>query len=273
MPRVKVNGAEIYYEEAGKGPTIILSPGGLQGLLESYRTVIAGLAENHRVVAYDRRFGGQSISPMVVQTWDLNCGDLLGLMDALGVEKAYLGGGSFGPGISLGCAVRHPNRVSGVVASNVAGGVICDAYLAAKLFRGLDLGLTMGMKSVADAFDRDDRCAPFAPEQVVRDGKLRDSFEKMDSEDFAQVMRDTIRGLFDGPYVSMGMTEDMLRSVEAPTLVMPGHDDVHPREVAEAIHRLIPNAGWAEVLPHSEVPGEYIRRVGQFVAEVEAGKK
>jgi hypothetical protein len=35
MPRAKVNGAEIYYEEAGSGPSMILSPGGLQGVLES----------------------------------------------------------------------------------------------------------------------------------------------------------------------------------------------------------------------------------------------
>lgn len=28
MPRAKVNGAELYYEEAGSGPPLILSPGG-----------------------------------------------------------------------------------------------------------------------------------------------------------------------------------------------------------------------------------------------------
>ena len=70
MPRAKVNGAEIYYEEAGSGPAMILSPGGLQGVLESYQPVLEGLAHEHRVIAYDRRFGGQSKSPMVVQTWD-----------------------------------------------------------------------------------------------------------------------------------------------------------------------------------------------------------
>jgi hypothetical protein len=33
MPRAKVNGAEIYYEEAGSGSPLLLSPGGLQGVL------------------------------------------------------------------------------------------------------------------------------------------------------------------------------------------------------------------------------------------------
>ena len=266
MPRVKVNGAEINYEEVGRGRAIILSPGGLQGNLEGYRPVIEGLALEHRVIAYDRRFGGQSRSPIVVQTWDLNCQDVLGLMDALGIESAYLGGGSFGPGIALGCAARYPDRVSGVFPSNLAGGIIVDTYLGAKLFKSMDLALSRGMKAVVDALDLADRCGPFVPEQVLYDPKLRESFEEMEPEDYAQVIRDTIRALFDGPYVSSGMTEEMLKGIRVPTLVMPGHDDVHPREIAESVHRLIPNSQWAEVPPHAEAPDKYVRRVVQFIA-------
>ena len=101
MPRAKVNGAEIYYEEAGSGPPLILSPGGLQGVLSSYQPVRTQLSQTHRVIVYDRRFGGQSTSPLVVQTWDLVCQDIIGLMDVLGIEQAHLGGGSFGAAIDL----------------------------------------------------------------------------------------------------------------------------------------------------------------------------
>ena len=140
MATANVNGAEIYYEESGSGPPIILSAGGLQGVASSYQPVIEGLSQEHRVVVYDRRFGGQSRSPMVVQTWDMVCDDVFGLMDTLGIERAYLGGGSFGAAISLGCAVRRPERVRAIFPSNIAGGVICDAYLAAKLFKSMDMG-------------------------------------------------------------------------------------------------------------------------------------
>src|ERR671933_1039258 len=135
MPRAQMNGAELYYEEAGSGPPVILSAGGLQGVLESYQPVLAGLSHGYRVIAYDRRFGGQSKSPMVVQTWDQACQDVVGLMDALGIDRAYLGGGSFGAAIALRCAARYPDRVRGIFPSNIAGGVICDAYLATKLYR------------------------------------------------------------------------------------------------------------------------------------------
>ena len=271
MPRAKVNGAEIYYEESGSGPPIILSPGNLNGLMEYFRPVIGGLSEEHRVVAYDRRFGGQSRSPIVVQTWDLVCQDVVGLMDALGIEQAYLGGGSFAPGISMGCAYGYPERVRAIFPSNIGGGIICQSRLTNKLFRSLEMALSQGMKAVVASIDRDDLYSPFVPDQVQHDPKFKVEMEAMDPEDFAQVMRDTVRALFDGPYVSCGMTKDMLKAIRRPTLVMPGHDDVHPRELAAQVHRLIPNSQWAEVPPHVEAPEKYVKRVLKFLSEVESG--
>lgn len=270
MPRSKVNGAEIYYEESGSGPPIILSAGGLQGALESYQPVLQELSHEHQVITYDRRFGGQSRSSLVVQTWEMVCQDVIGLMDALGIEQAYLGGGSFGAAISLRCAAGYPERVRAIFPSNLAGGVICNSYLATKLFKAMDLALNKGMKAVVKAFDRDDRFAPFVPEQAQRDPDFRKKLEVMAPEDFAQVMRDTIYALFDGPYPTLGMTEEMLKSIRTPTLIMPGNNDIHPRGVAELVHRLVPNSQWAEVPPHSEAPDKYVRRVLTFLAEVEA---
>ena len=43
-----------------------------------------------------------------------------------------------------------------------------------------------------------------------------------------------------------------------------------PRGVAQQVHRLIPNCQWAEVAPHSEAPGKYVRRVLEFLEQVEA---
>jgi pimeloyl-ACP methyl ester carboxylesterase len=92
----------------------------------------------------------------------------------------------------------------------------------------------------------------------------------MAPEDFAQVMRDTIYALFDGPFPTLGMTQEMLKGIRVPALVMPGSNDIHPWRVAEMVHRLVPNCQWAEIPPHSEEPAKYAQRVLQFLAEVEA---
>ena len=67
------------------------------------------------------------------------------------------------------------------------------------------------------------------------------------------------------------MTENALRGIQVPAMVMPGNNDVHPRHVAEMVHRLVRNCHWAEVGPHSEEPEKYVERVLQFLARVEAG--
>ena len=270
MATAKVNNAEIYYEETGSGPPIILSPGGLQGAASSYEPVIATLAQEHRVVVYDRRFGGQSRSPLVVQTWDMVCEDVFGLMDVLGIDQAYLGGGSFGAAISLGCAYRQPERVRAIFPSNIAGGLICDSYLTGKLFKSMEMATGDGISSVVEAFDTDDRFSPFSPEIAQTDQQYRSKLESMETADFAQVMRDTIYALFEGPFPTLGMTEKALGSIRTPAMVMPGNNDVHPRRVAEMVHRLVPNCQWAEVQPHSEEPAKYSERVLKFLAGVEA---
>ena len=270
MATARVNGAEIYYEESGSGAPIVLSPGGLQGVASSYQGVVEALSQEHRVVVYDRRFGGQSRSPLVVQTWDMVCDDVFGLMDGLSIDQAYLGGGSFGAAISLGCAFRRPQRVRAIFPSNIAGGVICDGYLTGKLFKSMDMAETKSISAVVDAFDPDDRFSPFSPEIAHTDSQYRKTLEAMSTEDFQQVMRDTIYALFDGPYPTLGMSEKALKRIQVPAMVMPGNNDVHPRRVAEMVHRLVPNCRWAEVRPHAEEPDQYTERVLEFLAAVEA---
>jgi len=76
--------------------------------------------------------------------------------------------------------------------------------------------------------------------------------------------------MFDGPYLTLGMNAKRLKGMRTPTLIMPGNNDIHPRRVAEQVHRLISNAHWAEVRPHTEEPDTYVHRVLQFLSEVEA---
>ena len=163
--------------------------------------------------------------------------------------------------------MRRPERVRAIFPSNIAGGVICDAYLAAKLFKSLDMAEKVGIGPIVDAFDPDDRFSPFSPELAQTDAEYRRNLESMRIEDFTQVMRDTIYALFGGPYKTLGMTEKALKSVSVPAMVMPGNNDIHPRELAQAVHKLVPNCRWAEVAPHNEEPEKYVERVLEFLSD------
>ncbi|MFZ0341647.1 MAG: alpha/beta hydrolase [Gaiellaceae bacterium] len=119
MPVVDVNGARLWYDEAGDGETILLVHGGLgdSGLWEP---VVPFLAERFRTIRTDLRFFGRSTGPAVSWSWH---DDVVGVLDELGVERAALVGLSMGGRIALDVALAHPERLWAVagVAPGLAG--------------------------------------------------------------------------------------------------------------------------------------------------------
>ncbi len=117
MPTVEVNGARLWYDEAGSGPALLLLHGGLgdSGLWEP---VVPFLADRFRVIRTDLRFFGRSAGPAAPWSW---VDDTVGVLDELGVERAALVGLSLGGRIALDVAVAHPSRLWALV--HVGAGV------------------------------------------------------------------------------------------------------------------------------------------------------
>ena len=111
MAVVDVNGARLWYDEAGSGPAVLLLHGGLgdSGLWEP---VVPFLAERFRTIRSDLRFFGRSVGPAVPWSWQ---DDALGVLDELGIERAALVGLSLGGKLALDIALAHPERLWAVV--------------------------------------------------------------------------------------------------------------------------------------------------------------
>ena len=111
MPVVDVNGARLWYDEAGSGPAVLLLHGGLgdSGLWEP---VVPFLAERFRTIRTDLRFYGRSTGPAMPWSWQ---DDAIGVLDALEVEQTALVGLSMGGKIALDIALAHPDRLWAVV--------------------------------------------------------------------------------------------------------------------------------------------------------------
>jgi pimeloyl-ACP methyl ester carboxylesterase len=113
------NGIRTNYLEAGSGDeTVLLIHGSGPGVTSyaNWRLVIPSLAENFHVIAPDMVGFGFSERPEGVDygldTW---ADQVVGLMDTLGIQKAHLIGNSFGGGIALRVATKHPDRVGKLV--------------------------------------------------------------------------------------------------------------------------------------------------------------
>jgi 3-oxoadipate enol-lactonase len=117
MSSVDVNGARLWYDEAGSGEAVLLLHGGLgdSGLWEP---VVPYLAERFRTIRTDLRFYGRSTGPAVPWSWQ---DDVIGVLDELGIERSALVGLSMGGRIALDVALAHPERVWAL--AHVAGGL------------------------------------------------------------------------------------------------------------------------------------------------------
>jgi pimeloyl-ACP methyl ester carboxylesterase len=101
----------------GEGPTVVLCHG-FPGLSYSWRQQLPALADaGWQAIAVDQRGYGRSDRPVEPMAYDANhvMQDMLGLLDALGHEKAVFVGHDFGAQQVCNLAVRHPSRVAGVV--------------------------------------------------------------------------------------------------------------------------------------------------------------
>lgn len=110
-------GVQLAVADSGEGPPVVL----LHGLTATRRYVVMGSRAlergGHRVIGYDARGHGSSSSapePGAYTYEDLGL-DLLGVLDAAGVERAVLAGASMGAHTALWLALKHPDRVSGLV--------------------------------------------------------------------------------------------------------------------------------------------------------------
>ena len=114
---IKANGINLAVYEAGSGPAIVLLHG-FPGLAFTWRHQIPALAAaGYRVIVPDLRGYGQSDRPKAVEDYDIVhlTGDLVGLLDALGVEKAIFMGHDWGGLLAWQMPLLHEARVAGVI--------------------------------------------------------------------------------------------------------------------------------------------------------------
>jgi pimeloyl-ACP methyl ester carboxylesterase len=125
--KASVHGFEIAYDDAGSDST---SPGAPALLLihgfpldrTLWATQVRGLSDITRVIAPDLRGFGESGMPAGPVTVDDYADDLRGLLDALGVKSAVVGGLSMGGYIALAFYRRHAALVRGLILADTKAG-------------------------------------------------------------------------------------------------------------------------------------------------------
>jgi pimeloyl-ACP methyl ester carboxylesterase len=113
---IEVNGARIYHEVRGSGPSVLFIAGAT-GDGGHFERVAELLSDEFTVVTYDRRGNSRSPRP---DGWESTSteeqsDDAAGLIEALGLAPAAVFGTSGGAIIGLDLAIRHPELVRGAI--------------------------------------------------------------------------------------------------------------------------------------------------------------
>ncbi len=219
--------------DQGKGPAVLLIHGSGPGVTAwaNWRLTMPALSSHFRVIAPDMVGFGETQRPeghrYSMQTWLVH---LLGLLDALDIERVHVVGNSFGGALALALAIHAPQRVGKLVLMGSAG-------VSFPITEGLDAvwGYEPSidtMRALLDifAFDRSrvtDELAKLRYEASIRPGY---------HEAFSQMFPAPRQRWVD----ALASDEEKIRRVAHDTLIVHGRDDrVIPLETSLRLHALI----------------------------------
>jgi pimeloyl-ACP methyl ester carboxylesterase len=118
MPYAQNRDVNIYYEVTGNGSPLVLHHG-LTGLLENWKRFkyVDALKDKYRLILMDARGHGKSGKPHDPKQYSMEhmTGDVVAVLDDLGIDRAYFWGYSMGGRIGLALGKYHPDRFRALI--------------------------------------------------------------------------------------------------------------------------------------------------------------
>ena len=273
MPRARVNGVDLYWEETGQGVPLVWSHE-FGGDFRSWEPQVRHFSRRYRVVTYNHRGYPPSTVPGSAGDYSqaLLVEDLHQLVRQLGLGRVHLGGCSMGANVARDFALAHPELVRSLILVGAgAGSVDREQFLRSQA-------------ATAAGLEREG--LPFLVRQF--DGlATRTTFKAKDPRGFAEFLR--LAGEHEPRACAHLAREVMskrktvpeleaeLRALAVPALVMVGDRDAPCVEPSRQMAGWMPHAGLLVLpacghTPNLEEPGLFNLHVAEFLAAVEAGR-
>ena len=115
MPKIQVNGAELYYEQHGTGAETIVFAHGLLWSGRMFDNQVNALQDRYRCVTFDFRGQGQSEVTQGGYDMDTLYADAAALIEALGCAPCHFAGLSMGGFIAMRLGIRRPELVKSLI--------------------------------------------------------------------------------------------------------------------------------------------------------------
>ena len=225
-----VNGIKLYYEIHGEGKPLVLIHGGGSTIQTTFGNILPLLAKKYTIIAVEMQGHGHTSDRKGPETFQQDADDVAALLQQLSISKASFFGFSNGGTTSLQIAIRHPEVVDKIV---VASGAYQREGFIPGFFEGMQHASLANMPK-----------------------PLQDAFLKINPDSSALLtMHNKDR---DRMIAFPDWSDDDLRSIKAPALIINGDKDVVTNEHALKMSRMIPNA---ELMILPGVHGAYLGEI------------
>jgi pimeloyl-ACP methyl ester carboxylesterase len=230
--QIEVNSVSLFVEEQGQGDPVVLVHAGLLSS-GSWAGVVPLLAGSYRVITFDNRGHGRSTNPSSALSYEQMADDTAALIDALGLERPFVGGWSDGGEVALQLGLRHPSLARALIAGGTSLEMGTENVRSqTRAFFHIDDNGVVDLDAVAGAFEQ--TLLPM----------LRQSHPHGEQHWQTIVQQSATMWL---SYA--GLTREQVDQITEPVLVIVGDRDEHvPVEEAVRLYRWLPQAELA-ILP------------------------
>ncbi|MEO7458317.1 MAG: alpha/beta hydrolase [Gemmatimonadaceae bacterium] len=247
-----VNGIRMYYEIHGSGRPLVLIHGGGSTIHTNFGVVMPMFARGHRVIAVELQAHGHTSDRGVPSSFQQDADDVAELLKQLNIASADVFGFSNGGQTAMELAMRHPDRVRKLV---LASTFTKKSGVPAAFWGMMNGAKFSDMPQVyKDEFRRINRDPAALMTMFTRDSHRMETFT--------------------------GWSDDAIRSITAPSLVVAGDRDVLTPEHAVEMSHLLPHARLvilpsahgtylgeiATAVPGSKLPALFVDVVNEFLA-------
>jgi pimeloyl-ACP methyl ester carboxylesterase len=238
MDRFQIGDLAVAVSDAGNGPPVVLLHGLGCGRRMWFHQIPA-LRERFRVIAYDQRGHGLTDAPPLATDYSAVhlARDLVGVLDALKIERAAIVGFSLGGGPALALAASKPERVSRLVLADVGAGAddpVKIEGMARQWIKLIDQG-------AADEFVCEMLRSELFKVYARRDMRSRNHMAALIRTTPLNGLRFTLSEVL-AKRKSLFRLTDVLKAVRAPTLVLVGQHDYLCSKASRLMAQTIPNA-------------------------------
>jgi pimeloyl-ACP methyl ester carboxylesterase len=210
-----VNGLSMYYEIHGEGKPLVLIHGGGSTIQTSFGKIIPELAKHRKIIAVELQAHGRTGDRNIELRFEQDADDVAALLNNLKIASVDILGYSNGGHTAIEMALRHP--------------VLINKIILASTFFNRDAASPEFWEGFNHA-TLDHMPQPLREAQLLANGNDAAALQNMFNRDVQRMKS------------FKGWTDEQMKSIKHPVLIINANADVGSIEHAVEMHRIIPNS-------------------------------